>query len=45
MLAQGQSSIRSLEEVLRLIRRSCPPALNTNHNQVTRNLQQQWVKP
>jgi hypothetical protein len=40
MLAQWQSSIR-LEEVLRLIRRPCPPALNTNHNQVTRKLQQQ----
>jgi hypothetical protein len=45
MLAQGQYSIRSLEGLLRLIRRPCPPAPNTNHNQVTRNLQQQWVEP
>jgi hypothetical protein len=29
MLAQGQSSIRSLEGLLRLIRRPSPPALNT----------------
>jgi hypothetical protein len=45
MLAQGQYSIRSLEGLLRLIRRPCSPAPNTNHNQVTRNLQQQWVEP
>jgi hypothetical protein len=44
MLAQWQSSIRNIGEVLRLIRRSCSQALNTIHSSTNLVPATTWVR-
>jgi hypothetical protein len=44
MLAHWQSSVRSIEEVLRLIRRSCPRALSTMHSSTNLVPATTWVR-